>query len=219
MNKRILLALGLIACSAVPAGAVTLSKTYSYFSVGGNTLDQIENELGRHGPQVKTSNKRHPGATQMEFTTRLAYAQGTGFGYVQGAGLSLGAGFCQVAEATVHLKVKVILPKWRRPRAAEQDVRLIWDTLASDIKRHEEGHVVIAKNYAREMEQAMKAMDRQKDCETVLAKAKEIRARILEKHDKAQEQFDRVESVNFESRIMRLLGYRLERMEAARRPS
>ncbi|NGN39593.1 DUF922 domain-containing protein [Mesorhizobium sp. CGMCC 1.15528] len=208
MNKRILLALGLITCSAIPAGAVSLSKTYSYFSVGGNTLDQIENELAKHGPQVKTSNKRHPGATQMEFTTRLGYAQGT---------TAFASSFCQLAEAKVTLKVKIILPRWSRPRKAEQDVRLIWDTLASDIKRHEEGHVVIAKNYAREMERAMKAIDRQKDCKTVLAKAKEIRARILEKHDKAQEQFDRVESVNFERRIMRLLGYRLERMEAARR--
>jgi len=203
MMKRTLLAVAAITCMALPASAAGLSKTYSYFSIGGNTLDEIEAELSRRGPHVKTSNKRHPGATQMEFTTRLGYAQGPGY--------------CQVVQATVNLKVKVILPKWRRPGKAEQDVKLIWDTLSSDIKRHEESHIVIAKNYAREMEQALKATGRQKDCQAATAKAKEVRANILEKHDRAQQEFDRVESINFESRIMRLLHYRLQRMEAARR--
>jgi predicted secreted Zn-dependent protease len=147
---------------------------------------------------------RHPGATRMAFTTRIGYGQKPGY--------------CQIVSATVTVKVKVILPRWRHPRKADPGVKLFWDTLSADIKRHEESHVVIAKNHARELEDALKASGRQKNCQLAAAKAKEITARILAKHDRAQMQFDRVEGVNFESRILRLLQYRMERIEAGRLP-
>lgn len=202
--KRTLLAATIIACTVLPASTASLSKTYSYFSIGGNTLDEIEADLARRGPHVSVSNKRHPGATQMEFTTRISYKQSSGA--------------CKIVDAHVTVKAKVILPRWRRSRKAEQDVRLIWDTLSADIKRHEESHVVIAKNHAREMELALKAMDRQKTCQAAAAKAKDVTAKILAKHDSAQMAFDRVEGKNFESRIMRLLKYRLEQIDAGRLP-
>ena len=99
-------------------------------------------ELNTRGPQVKSTGRRHPGATQMEFTTKLGYRER--------------GGYCRIAKATVTVKAKVILPRWRQRSKADADVRLIWDTLSSDIKRHEESHVVIAKNHARELEQALR---------------------------------------------------------------
>ena len=71
---RILLAAACLS-AALPAPAESLAKTYSYFSVGGTTLDEIEEQLNRRGPQVKSTGRRHPGATQMQFTTRLGYAE------------------------------------------------------------------------------------------------------------------------------------------------
>ena len=56
-----LLAFGFI----LPAQAASVSKTYSYFSVGGTTLEQLEAELSLRGPQVSSTGRRHPGATQM----------------------------------------------------------------------------------------------------------------------------------------------------------
>jgi predicted secreted Zn-dependent protease len=204
MNKKSLLILSALFCAVQPAQGASLTKTYNYFSIGGSTLDEIEGELSKRGPQLKSSGRRHPGATRMEFTTRVGYAEGNGS--------------CQVVKADVTVKARVILPKWRRSRKAEQDVRLIWDTLSSDIKRHEESHVIIAKNHAREMEQALKAIGRQKDCQVAAAKAKAITARLLERHDRAQLEFDRIEGKNFESRILRLLRYRLERIGDGRLP-
>ena len=202
--KRSLLCALLLAVTAVPAGAANLVKTYSYFSIGGSTLDEIEKQLSTHGPQVKSTGSRHPGATQMAFTTRISYARR--------------ASSCRIADAAVTVKVKVILPKWRRPRKADPDVKLFWDTLAADIKRHEERHVEIAKNHARELEDALKATYPQKDCDAAKAKAAEITAAVLARHDRAQVQFDRVESVNFESRILRLMRYRIERIENGQLP-
>ena len=202
--KRPLLCALVLAFAALPAGAASLVKTYSYFSIGGRTLDDIESQLSKRGPQVKSTGMRHPGATQMAFNTRVGYAEKSGS--------------CRIAAATVTVKVKVILPEWRRPRKAGADVRLFWNTLSADIKRHEERHVEIAKNHARQLEDALKATYPQKNCQEAKAKAAEIAAAILAKHDRAQVQFDRVERINFESRMLRLLRYRIERIENGRLP-
>ena len=162
MKSRLILALSMAAL-AWPAGAASVAKTYSYFSIGGSTLEEIQQQLDVRGPQVKTTGRRHPGATQMEFTSRVGYAERDGG--------------CAVAKANVTVKVKVILPRWTRPGRAEEDVRLVWDTLSSDIKRHEESHVVIAKNHARLLEQALQKIGKQRDCATAQAKAKERHAK------------------------------------------
>lgn len=190
MNRPLLCAL-MLALIAMPAGAANLVKTYSYFSVGGRTLDDIQSSLLRHGPKVKSTGMRHPGATQMAFSSRISYAQTDDS--------------CRIADARVTVQVKVILPEWQRPRTAEPDVRLFWDTLSADIKRHEERHVEIAKNHARALEDALKASGPQKTCEEAKAKAAEITAAELAKHDLDQLRFDRVEGINFESRMLRLI--------------
>lgn len=202
--KRALLIVTLLLCAPVAAHAANLAKTYSYFSIGGTTLDEIERELDRRGPKVQSTGKRHPGATQMTFTTKITYAESRNR--------------CVITAAAVTVKAKVILPQWRRSRKAAQDVRLIWDTLSSDIRRHEESHVVIAKNHARDLEKALMALGSQKNCEVAAAKAKATTGKVLARHDRAQEEFDRVEGLNFESRMMRLLRYRLERIEDGRLP-
>ena len=186
---------------AFPAQAASLSKSYSYFTIGGLTLTEIEKELERRGPKLRGTDKRHPGATRMEFNTRLGYRERNGR--------------CAIVDARVAVKADVILPRWRQ-RGADSDVRFIWETLSADIKRHEESHVIIAKNHARELEDALKAIRPERTCEQTAAKAKQVNDRILAKHDAAQDEFDRIEGINFESRIMRLLEYRLERAQAVR---
>ncbi|GLS38096.1 peptidase [Mesorhizobium tianshanense] len=204
MTKRPLLYALMLAFAVLPASAANLVKTYSYFSIGGRTLDDIGTQLTKRGPQVKSTGMRHPGATQMAFTTRVSYAEKSNS--------------CRIADANVTVKVKVILPEWRRPRKADAGVRLFWNTLSADIKRHEDRHVEIAKNHARELEDALKATYPQKTCEVAKAKAAKITAAILAKHDRAQVQFDRIETINFESRMQRLLRYRMERIENGRLP-
>lgn len=197
---RFLLSALMSACLAVPAGAATLVKTYSYFTVRGRTLDDIQREFSRRGPAV--GDLRHPGATRMSFTTRIGYAE-------QGSS-------CRVVSARVTVKVHVILPRWKQRGRADPDVRIFWDTLSADIKRHEERHVEIAKNHARELENALLATGGQASCKDAAARAKEVTARVLASHDRAQAEFDRVEGINFESRILRLLRYRMERIESGR---
>lgn len=187
-----------------PATAAVLNKTYSYFSIGGSTLDEIQEELGKRGPHVESTGARHPGATKMEFKSRVGYQQTK-------------AG-CRISSATVTVKANVILPRWRRSPAADSDVRFIWSTLESDIKRHEESHVIIAKNHARMLEEQLLKIGRQKTCEIATQKAEKVSERVLASHDREQQLFDRVEAKNFEKRLMNLLKYRLEQAAAKSRP-
>lgn len=200
--KHFLLAAILAVGTGLPAQAANVSKSYSYFTITGKTLDEIESQLMTRGPEVKSTGGRHPGATQMEFTTRIGYSE------VKGG--------CAIVSAHVTVKAKVILPRWRQSGKTAQEVRLIWDTLSADIKRHEESHAVIAKNNARELEQALRAIGKNKTCQAAAAEAKATSERILSRHDRAQAEFDRIEGINFESRIMRLLRYRLERIDAGK---
>lgn len=185
-----------------PAQSASLSKSYSYFNIGGHTMDEIQRELDRRGPKLNSTGRRHPGATLMEFKTSIKYGER--------------GGRCEIVEAVVQVKAKVILPRWQSRRRSDGDTRLIWDTLSADIKRHEESHVVIAKNHARELEDALKKAYPQRTCDQAAAKAKEITNRIMAKHDAEQARFDRVEGINFERRILRLLNYRIERAASGR---
>lgn len=204
MMKKLLATVLVSLLIAAPASAASVSRTYSYFSVGGRTFEELQFELQSRGPKVKSTGLRHAGATRMEFNTRIKYGET--------------AKRCKVVSANVSVKAQVILPRWTQRRRAAADVRLFWDTLASDIKRHEESHVVIARTHAREMEMAISGIRPQSSCDAVAAEVKRVTQRIMAKHDRAQDEFDRVEGINFENRILRLMRYRIEQIDAGRIP-
>ncbi len=200
MSKRTLLTAALLCLALAPAAGAGLTKSYSYFTIGGVTVEEIERELAVRGPKVRSTGSRHPGATQMEFKSRVKYG--------------MKKDRCAVVDARVTVEAHIILPRWNRRSSADDDVRLIWDTLSSDIKRHEESHVVIAKNHARELEIALRAITPQQDCAAAEAKVASVTDQVLARHDEEQQRFDRIEGINFESRLLRLLRYRMERIDA-----
>ncbi|MCR4268920.1 DUF922 domain-containing Zn-dependent protease [Nitratireductor sp. ZSWI3] len=203
--RRIVLPIVLLAVLApLPAAAASVSRSYSYFPIGGKTLSDIERQLRSRGPQVQSTGQRHPGATRMEFTTKISYAE------TQSS--------CRIARVDVTVKAQVFLPRWRNRRGADRETALIWDTLSRDIKRHEESHIGIAKRFARKIEDVVEALPGRSSCPPLQKAAEERTARILKEHDDAQAHFDRVESHNFEDRMMRLLNYRLEQIGKGRIP-
>ncbi|WP_048648762.1 DUF922 domain-containing Zn-dependent protease [Nitratireductor soli] len=202
--RRILLTFILLAVASAPSNGATVARSYSYFSIGGKTLSDIEEQLRTRGPHVQSTGQRHPGATRMEFTTKVSYAETRNR--------------CRVTQVNVSVKAQVYLPRWRNRRTAERETALIWDTLSRDIKRHEESHLGIAKQYARKIEDTVEALSTRSSCAPLQKLAEQTTAKILQEHDAAQEEFDRVESGNFERRLLRLLQYRLEQIESGRIP-
>ena len=181
--------------SSVASAEPLVSKTYGYFSIGGRTAEALDRELERRGPMTSASGHRHPGATEIKFGGEVTYVE---------RGKE-----CSVGDVKVTLKTNLILPRWKNRRAADKNLRFIWDTLSADIKRHEERHAEIARSYARTLERDLRALRSARTCQELEKKVGAVTKRVLETHDRDQMRFDVVESKNFDNRMMRLLKYRL----------
>lgn len=193
-----LLVLATLACLPLqPARAETvITKSFSYFPVGGKTAAELDAELARRGPVMKRNGARHPGATRIKWGGSVTYVR-------RGAR-------CAVGEATVTLSTQIILPRWKNRRRADPSLALVWDTLSRDIKRHEERHAEIARNHARALERTLTRLPAQADCARMQTRVDRATADAVAAHDADQARFDRVEAKNFDARMMRLLTYRLK---------
>ena len=190
---------GILILCATATAAVSdplITKTYGYFSIGGRTAEDLDKELERRGPLTQTTGYRHPGATEIKFGGEVTYVER--------------GGRCRVGDAKVTLKTHLILPRWSNRRRAEKDLRFIWDTLSSDIKRHEERHAEIARSYARRLEKELLGLKPASDCTELEKQVGAKTGEVLEEHDRDQLRFDKVESKNFDNRMMRLLQYRMK---------
>lgn len=185
------------------SGETVISKSVSYFAIGGRTAAELDKALAAAGPMMKSTGTRHPGATRIKFGGTITY-------------VSRG-GRCAVGTARVTLSTRIILPRWKYRRQANRDLALVWDTLAADIKRHEERHAEIARNHARQMEKAFLGLKPEADCERMQSRVAEVSAAEVASHDKDQARFDRTEAANFDRRMIRLLQYRLDALKKDQR--
>ena len=203
MRLRSLFCLFAVAGLALPSHAASIEKKYSYFNIYGKSAEDLDREIAKRGPKLLLTGTRHPGATSMNFGLKTK--------------ISNDGTYCKLERAFVTLDLRVTLPRWKnRPRASE-DMALMWDTLSSDIKRHEERHALIARSYAIDLERALESLPRDRDCKRLQTKAEALSDKLLAEHAEAQAEFDRVESINFEARVARLLEYRLQQRLDSRR--
>lgn len=177
-----------------PFADPVISKSYSYFSIGGRTAEDLDAELERRGPLTRQTGFRHPGATEIRFGGDVTYLESEGK--------------CAIGGAKVTLTTRIILPRWTNRKRASDTLGLIWDTLSADIKRHEERHAEIARNHARRLEQTLLNLSPARSCDAMEARVGEITREMIQAHDTEQLRFDMVESKNFDARMMRLLKYR-----------
>ncbi|MFP3546169.1 DUF922 domain-containing protein [Rhizobium sp. SIMBA_035] len=196
-NMRLLLAFSMTIALCTSASAeVVATKSYSYFDIRGKTADELDQQLSTRGPTANGSSARHPGATKIRFGGEATYIQHDGR--------------CKVGSAKVTVHTQIILPRWRNRKGATKDLSMIWDALSSDIKRHEERHAEIARTQARAMERGILSLPAQRNCEAMQELVSEESTRGIDEHDRLQARFDKVEAVNFQNRMMRLLNNRLK---------
>ncbi len=188
-------ALLLAFCMPGVADAEVLArKSISYFDIKGNTADELDTALNERGPLAMGSSSHHPGATKIRFGGNATYSEASGRCYISGV--------------KVTVDTEIILPRWRDRRHANKQLSLIWDALEADIRRHENRHVEIARQHARQMERQILSLPSAGNCDALQEKANAITERETERHDADQARFDRIEAINFPSRIQRLLDYR-----------
>lgn len=190
-------ALFLSMAPAIASADPAVSKSYSYFKIGGKTAEDLDRELEKRGPLTQTTGHRNPGATEIKFGGEVTYVEKEGR--------------CSVGSAKVTLRTHLILPRWSNRRRADKNLGMIWDALSADIKRHEERHAEIARTHARTLERELLGLPSNKSCDVLEKRVAEITRRNLEAHDRDQLRFDQVEAKNFDARMMRLLQYRIDR--------
>ncbi|MGR6469138.1 DUF922 domain-containing Zn-dependent protease [Rhizobium sp. PAMB 3182] len=199
-RASIILAAALIAAVAIPERSQAqpvIHKSYRYFSIHGKTAEDLDRELTRRGPKSRTSGLHHPGLTRIRFDGKVTYEQS--------------AGRCRVSKALVILDIKIFLPKWANRRHADRGLALVWDTLSTDIRRHEERHAEIARSHAFETERALLALPPQRDCDRMKEKVDTVSAEMLIAHDADQSRFDRLQAATFDRRMIRMLRMKLDR--------
>lgn len=186
-----------LAASSSPARSETVVyKTVSYFTIGGTSLDDLDRELNNRGPYSNQTGHRHPGMTHIKFSPPVVK-------------FDTSDNSCRVISARVSVSTKLILPRWANRGHASSRVGLIWDTLSSDIKRHEERHAEIARTHARALERTIEALSPASNCATLKSRIDRAVLQELSDHEKDQQRFDRIEAVNFDNRMIRLLRYRM----------
>jgi predicted secreted Zn-dependent protease len=198
--QPLIAALLIVAASVPVQGETIIRKSVTYFSIGGTTVSDLDREMLRRGPLSRTTGRRHPGATQIRFNGSAKFVD-------QG-------GRCVIGGAKVSLSTKLILPRWTNRKRANRQMALIWDTLSADIKRHEERHAEIARTHARNLERTILRLSAARDCPTLKARVNRVSQDAMVAHDKDQQRFDRIESANFENRMIRLLRYRISTQAA-----
>ena len=180
--------------------ASTIYKNINYYTISGTTPTQLDKALTRKGPYVKNTGMHHPGATTISFKPQLKLIK-------QGD-------YCKVATVQVDVYAKMSLPRWKqRATTKSVEMALIWDTLSRDIKRHEESHIVIARAHASKIEQAVRQLPAQRDCDTLRKNIEQTSEEILQSHEEAQKHFDKVEAINFEQRFSVLLKTRIKQLK------
>lgn len=201
MSKKfkVLITASMLFSVALPAQSASIFRDIKYYNITGNTAADLDYALSNKGPFLKSTGQHHPGAAEIRFDAKVRYGKENGKR-------------CKVTGVYVNVHGKVFLPRWKQRKRAPLELALIWDTLSSDIKRHEESHLVIARVHASEMEQEIAKLYSRKDCAELRDDINRVTEKIMARHDKKQQHFDRVETINFEDRFERLLGYRLERM-------
>ncbi|MDZ7600081.1 MAG: DUF922 domain-containing protein [Hoeflea sp.] len=194
----------LLLCLVANPGASEplISKTYSYFTIGGRTGAELEQQLHSLGPMMSDTGTRHAGATRIKLGGTVSYESTDGR--------------CRVIDAKVSLETHLTLPRWKDRKRASREMAIIWEVLSADIKRHEERHAEIARQYARELERSLEGLRPERSCETMQARVDATSRKIIERHSAEQERFDRAEAASYERRMTRMLGFALEKERRGR---
>ncbi|MBC7283038.1 DUF922 domain-containing protein [Hoeflea sp.] len=221
----------LLLCLAPSPGAADplITKTYAYFSVSGSTGAELERELSSLGPMLSDTGTRHAGATRIKLGGSVEYEktvssncpdckepQASGGSLPDLLGLGPRRSGCRVLDAKVTLETQLTLPRWRDRKKASREMVLIWDVLSADIKRHEERHAEMARQYARKLEKALEDLRPERTCETLQTRVDAVTKKIVDKHAADQVRFDRAEAASFERRMTRMLGFAVEKERRGR---
>lgn len=178
--------LGLIGTDLSPTQADTALKgvkyeqRFKYFKVRGRTSLEIFRDFQKKSP-IKGVGEHQAtlGVASIKMIPEVKFQEKNGR--------------CHIANAIVDVDVIIHLPRWANYRSANKFAKLSWDSLFAEIKKHELVHAEIARDYGRRIQTKIASIGSRSTCEKLERVIARHSHRLLERHDKAQRKFDRVE--------------------------
>lgn len=158
MRRRLLLPLilGPLLVVAGPSSAEPrLQSRVESFDVSGATVDTIRASLNR--------NRQHS-ANRVNWNFRWTSTPGQ----------------CRITEATTDVSVTTYIPRLLANAQRPASVQQKWDSYLLALQLHQDGHVDLAMNAARQIEQAIQNLPPAASCEQLQQAANAAGRRLLE---------------------------------------
>ena len=184
--RKILLAAPILLVACTTVGDRT-QLSVGYYSIEGESFAELDQQIALHGPSVS-------GVGKALAATNVRMVPDFRFGFSNGA--------CRVERARMSVKAHVTLPKLLDRRRLRSDVSQAWDNLEQYARLHEAVHVSIADSYAIKVEEAVRQLSPEPDCDTLRSNAILVFRRLMAEHERDQLKFDEEER----GRIMALVN-------------
>lgn len=175
--RPILLCL-VLASSGTALAEPTFTTNYKYFKIGGTNIEALWYDINAKGPK---SNKG------------VGHAGYTSFDFENSVGIKPKDGLCQIISIKFHLTSTVQLPKWIDERKSDKDMKIYWKAFSSDVKRHEDQHVDIARQSILNLEQKLLKLKPRKSCKVLKKKIRNAINASAKTRDREQNAFERKE--------------------------
>jgi len=169
-----------IVINADASADVILKKDISFYKVSGDTGKEIFKSMLDNGPKVGRRNDHALATTEYEYD-------------VTNVDVKIDRGRCVPTNLDVVVKVKYLYPKWRRSKSASKATRVAWGNFEKTVIWHENQHVKIALDYAKEYEKVLRKMRMRvsNNCSRASALSRFGVVRAALKHNREQRRFDR----------------------------
>ncbi|MEM0899022.1 MAG: DUF922 domain-containing protein [Pseudomonadota bacterium] len=174
MTGRYRLATPLIAMCLSACVSTATQVTTSYYNVRGETAEEIDADIRRNGPM-----RGHALAVAAISLQPVSVQQ------------SISGNSCSFSTAKFRVNAAITLPRWTdRLRSRDNDLRRAWRGLSDYARWHEDTHVKIAEEFAKQLGDDIEAIPPQRNCERLDRIAERIVKKNAKAHDRAQNAFD-----------------------------
>lgn len=173
----------LFGLALVTTGCTTTGAKVStqYYDISGSSPRELDREIRRHGPN------RGKAVAMTGIDIRPVDLEPT-----------VSNGLCRFERARFRVNAAITLPRWREAQSSrDAALQRNWKGLAAYAAAHEQVHVRIAEEFARELERAFLAIPPQPSCTRLETIAVALVRRAQPIHRRVQLAFDAQEQRRF----------------------
>lgn len=161
---------------AAPSFAERGDFAVEYFDVHGATSRELDAEIGAKGP-VGENGLRSDGYTRWHIGWRF--------------GMDSDATGCRARDIVVDLDIRMTLPRWDPPRAADPALVKRWNQYLAALRLHEDGHRYRAEAAAGDVRRALRRERAARDCRTLENRLNSLANALLDELRRSQAAYDR----------------------------